>query len=312
MQAYKIIFAGTPDFSVAPLKALIQSQHEVVAVYSQPDRPKGRGRKLLPTAVKEVAIENNIPVYQPVNFKNTADQEQLKSLAADFMVVVAYGLILPKVILTAPKNGCLNIHASVLPRWRGAAPIQRAIEAGDKESGVTIMQMDAGLDTGDMLYKLNCDIAEDDSSSILHDKLSVLGAKGIIHTLEHYTQLEHYKQDEKLVTYAHKITKDEAKINWAESAINILRKIKAFNPWPVAYYGEDNHRIRIWDARLSDSSMKNHKPGEILNISKDGIDVATINGVITLLKLQLPGGKILDVKDILNSRKNEFVVGEVL
>ncbi len=312
MKSYKIIFAGTPEFSVNPLKALIDSDHEVIAVYTQPDRPKGRGKKVSPCEVKEVALSNNIPVYQPLNFKSIDDQKILADLNADIMVVVAYGLILPKVILNAPKYGCLNIHASLLPRWRGAAPIQRAILEGDKQTGITIMQMDEGLDTGDMLYKLATDINQTDTSSVMHDKLSLLGSKGIIFTLEKLDGLTPTPQDNSLATYAKKITKEEAKINWNESAVDIFHKIKAFNPWPVVYYGEGEARVRIWDAVLKSEAISNRTPGEVLAITDVGIDVATSNGVITLVKLQLPGGKILDFKDILNSKRNEFNIGTIL
>jgi methionyl-tRNA formyltransferase len=233
--SYNIIFAGTPHFSVAALEALIQSPHKVVAVYTQPDRPSGRGRKLTESPVKQKALEHHLSVYQPLSLKNPEEQQRLADLKADLMVVVAYGLILPKAVLQAPRLGCINIHASLLPRWRGAAPIQRAIVAGDARSGVTIMQMDEGLDTGAMLYKVQCPIEQNDTSEILLNRLSTMGADALLHTLAHLTSIKPEPQDHHLATYAHKITKEEANIDWSEPADVIARKIRGFNPWPVMY-----------------------------------------------------------------------------
>ncbi|MDQ1362586.1 MAG: methionyl-tRNA formyltransferase [Pseudomonadota bacterium] len=232
----RIIFAGTPEFSVPPLQALIDSPHDVVAVYTQPDRPAGRGRKLTPSPVKELALAHNIPVFQPVNFKAEEDRHALAALKADLMVVVAYGLILPQVILDAPRLGCINIHASLLPRWRGAAPIQRAILAGDTETGITIMQMEAGLDTGPMLHIECCPIAPDDTGSRLHDKLMALGAQALMKSLPGLISgtLRAEKQNDALACYAAKLQKSEALINWQDDAEKIYRQIRAFNAWPVA------------------------------------------------------------------------------
>lgn len=226
VSSYHIIFAGTPLFSVAALEALIQSPHKVIAVYTQPDRPSGRGRKLTSSPVKEQALKHGLPVYQPETLKNAEEQQRLVDLKADLMVVVAYGLILPKAVLQAPRLGCMNIHASLLPRWRGAAPIQRAIVEGDTETGITMMQMDEGLDTGAMLYKVHCPIAQDDTSETLHNRLAPIGADALLHTLTHLTSIKPEPQNHGLATYAHKITKEEAEIDWSTPADVIARKIR--------------------------------------------------------------------------------------
>ncbi|MDX1811781.1 MAG: methionyl-tRNA formyltransferase, partial [Gammaproteobacteria bacterium] len=232
----KIIYAGTPEFAAVALRALLKTSHEIIAVYTQPDRPAGRGRKLTPSAVKQVALEHNIPVYQPASLKDESAQQELANLNADIMVVAAYGLLLPKAVLDIPIRGCLNIHGSLLPRWRGAAPIQRAIEAGDAETGITIMQMDVGLDTGDMLLKKSCEITDADTTATLHDKLAELGGAAIVEALDllEKNALPAEKQDDAQAVYAHKLNKAEAVVNWNESAAIIQRKIRAFNPWPVA------------------------------------------------------------------------------
>ena len=309
-QALRIIFAGTPDFSVAPLQALLNSQHDVIAVYTQPDRPAGRGRKLTASPVKQVAEENGIPVYQPESLKETEAQQTLNSLNADIMIVVAYGLILPQVVLDMPKMGCLNIHASLLPRWRGAAPIQRAIESGDKQSGVTIMQMNAGLDTGDMLYKLTTDITADDTAQTLHDRLSVLGCDALIATLDglqNQTIMPEI-QDESLVTYAEKMHKEEAEVQWNQPALNIVRKIQAFNPWPVAYTLFQDKPLRIWQARqlTADEQQEfadmNKLPGLVLSLNKNGLIVATGDEPICIQQVQPAGKKAMSAYDFAQSR----------
>jgi len=309
-QALRIIFAGTPDFSVAPLQALLNSQHDVIAVYTQPDRPAGRGRKLTASPVKQVAEENGIPVYQPESLKETEAQQTLNSLNADIMIVVAYGLILPQVVLDMPKMGCLNIHASLLPRWRGAAPIQRAIESGDEQSGVTIMQMNAGLDTGDMLYKLTTDITADDTAQTLHDRLSVLGCDALIATLDglqNQTIMPEI-QDESLVTYAEKMHKEEAEVQWNQPALNIVRKIQAFNPWPVAYTLFQDKPLRIWQARqlTADEQQEfadmNKLPGLVLSLNKNGLIVATGDEPICIQQVQPAGKKAMSAYDFAQSR----------
>lgn len=301
----KIIFAGTPDFSVAPLQTLLDSKHEVIAVYSQPDRPAGRGRKLTASPVKAKALEYDIPVYQPETLKAEATQAALKALEADIMIVVAYGLILPKPVLDAPKFGCLNIHASILPRWRGAAPIQRAIEMGDAETGVTIMQMDIGLDTGDMLSVLKTPITTEDTAQTLHDRLSQLGCKALMNTLKDLQaeKLQPQKQDEAKVTYAEKLSKAEAEINWQQSAEQIARKIQAYNPWPVAFSYYDNQPLRIWQATVHKPTLDDEKvPGLVLFIDKNGIEIATGQGSILVKQLQPSGKKPMAAYDFAQSR----------
>ncbi len=313
MSKLKIIFAGTPDFSVPPLKALINSDHQVVAVYTQPDRPAGRGRKLMPGPVKKLALEYDIPVYQPASLKTDEVQQELEKLQADLMVVVAYGLILPKVILDAPKLGCINIHASLLPRWRGAAPIQRAILAGDKETGITIMQMGEGLDTGDMLLKKNCIIEGMDTGSSLHDRLSEMGADALMETLpliiKGETQAE--VQDDSQACYAEKLQKSEALLDWQQTAKELQNKVNAFNAWPVAQTGllknNKQQMLRIWQAQVLDETT-NAIPGTVLKCDKQGIDVATGEKILRLLKVQLPGGKPMDVKDFVNAHDLTGVV----
>jgi len=308
MKSLKIIFAGTPEFSAEILKSLLQTSHEIIAVYTQPDRPAGRGRKLTPCAVKQVALENNIPVLQPQTLKNESEQNKLFHLKADLMIVVAYGLILPKPVLEAPKYGCMNIHASLLPRWRGAAPIQRSILTGDTYTGITIMQMNEGLDTGDMLYKSECRIEPNDTSKSLHDKLAQLGAQAIQTTIDKLitNTLTREKQDEHQATYAHKISKEEAMIDWHTYAIDIDRKIRAFNPWPVVQTMFDNQVVRIWQAQSLENEIKSGA-GSIIDVSREGIDVATGRGVLRIQKMQLPGGRVLDVSEVLNARGKDFV-----
>lgn len=309
-QALRIIFAGTPEFSVAPLKALLNSQHEVVAVYTQPDRPAGRGRKLTASPVKQVAIEQNIPVYQPESLRDADAQKTLNDINADIMIVVAYGLILPQVVLDMPKMGCLNIHASLLPRWRGAAPIQRAIESGDSQSGVTIMQMNAGLDTGDMLYKLATDITSEDSAQTLHDRLSDLGCEALISTLKglQNNSIVPDKQNEELVTYAEKMHKEEALIQWDQPALNIIRKIQAFNPWPVAHTPFQEKPLRVWQARQltteeqAEFNGQQNLPGLVLGLTKQGLMVATGDQPICLQQVQPAGKKAMSAYDFAQSR----------
>lgn len=307
----KVIFAGTPEFAANVLHAILGSEHQVVACYTQPDRPAGRGRKLTPSPVKALALDYDIPVFQPLNFKQSADVEQLKALDADIMVVVAYGLILPKVVLDAPRLGCINVHASILPRWRGAAPIQRAIAAGDAESGVTIMQMDIGLDTGAMLLKETTPIHGDDTGGSLHDRLAEIGARTILQALDTLATgtATPEPQDDSLATYAHKLSKEEGKLDWARSASELNNLIRAFNPWPVSHTELDEQTIRVWQASaLDDTSTA--PPGTLIAVHKDSLDVATGQGVLRLTELQLPGGKRLPVSAILNSKADWFSVGK--
>ncbi len=308
-QPLRIIYAGTPDFSVAALRALIESEYEVIAVYTQPDRPAGRGRGLAISPVKEEAQLHNIPVYQPESLKEEKAQQQLKALDADLMVVTAYGLLLPPDVLQMPGLGCINIHASLLPRWRGAAPIQRAILAGDKKTGITIMQMDAGLDTGDILAVAECEIAADDTGSSLHDKLMVLGAQTLIAVLPAIADRTQsaIKQNDTDACYASKLSKAEAKINWSQPAQEIQRAIRAYNSWPVAYclYEKNNKKskLRLWQAEVlpDDVSASDRPPGNIVAESARGIDVITGEGLLRITELQAEGKRRMPVADFLNA-----------
>lgn len=307
----RIIFAGTPDFAASSLAALIDSEHQVIGVYTQPDRPAGRGRKLKASPVKSLALENDIPVYQPQRLKGEAEQAELASLNADLMVVVAYGLLLPLAVLEAPKYGCINVHASLLPRWRGAAPIHRSLLAGDAETGITIMQMDEGLDTGDMLFKNTCSILPDDTSGSLHDRLAILGASALINTLQliQSNQLNPLKQNDADACYAHKLTKEEGVIDWSNSAETIDRQVRGLSPWPIAYttLGDDNLRILSASPEATNTSAQ---PGTIIEAHKDRIIIACGNTTaLGITRLQLPGGKPLATKDVLNSRKELFSTG---
>jgi len=303
----RIIYAGTPDFSVAALQALVSSAHEVIAVYTQPDRPAGRGRDLQMSPVKQAALEHDIPVYQPVSLKDEVAQRELKALGADLMVVTAYGLLLPAEVLEMPELGCINIHASLLPRWRGAAPIQRAILAGDKKTGITIMQMDEGLDTGDMLAVAECEISDDDTGSSLHDKLMLLGAETLTSALPGIaakTQ-NRIKQQEADVCYASKLNKAEAKINWSQSAEQIQRAVRAYNSWPVAYceYEKNNKpsKLRLWQAEVIHKDASAVAPGKVMAESVQGIDVATGEGALRITELQAEGKRKMPVADFLNA-----------
>ncbi|QPF37954.1 methionyl-tRNA formyltransferase [Acinetobacter sp. TTH0-4] len=318
----KIIFAGTPKFAAVALEALLKTEHEIVAVYTQPDRKAGRGQKLHASAVKQLALAHNIAVYQPLHFKSSTEegvvaQQELAALAADVMVVAAYGLILPQVILDTPQYGCLNIHGSLLPRWRGAAPIQRALATGDIETGVTIMKMAAGLDTGDMMYKTRCPIEANDTSARLHDKLALQGASAIVTVLESEQTLLNYLakrevQDETLTVYAHKLSKAEAQIDWSIEAVQIDRNIRAFNPWPVAFIVLDaQNNLRVWNSELSNQRAANAQIGEIIAIDQHGVHVACANqSIIILTALQWPGGKPLNAVQILQTQK--LTIGQIL
>ncbi|WP_372749447.1 methionyl-tRNA formyltransferase [Litorivivens sp.] len=311
-QPLRLIFAGTPDFAASHLQALIDArQHEIVAVYSQPDRPAGRGKKLQASPVKQLASAHNLPVFQPLNFKTDDAVAELHSHRADLMIVVAYGLILPQTILDAPRLGCINVHASLLPRWRGAAPIQRAIEAGDSETGVTIMQMDAGLDTGAMLLKTHCPIDDSDTAGSLHDKLAAQGGPALLDAVNQLAAgtLSGEAQNDSLSCYAPKISKDEALINWAESADVLCRKIRAFNPFPISYTQLGEDRLKIQRAALATGEGN---PGEILNADKHGIQVACGKGSLLITELQLPGARALSAQEMLNARAERFAPGTVL
>lgn len=295
----KIIFAGTPFFAAAALEALINAGHEIVLVLTQPDRPAGRGMKLVASAVKQLALQHQMEVSQPQHLKNPAVHEQLQILGADVMVVAAYGLILPQSVLDIPRLGCLNIHASLLPRWRGAAPIQRAILAGDKETGVTIMQMDEGLDTGDILLTRQLEIESDETSQSLHDKLCVLGAQSIIEALDLLSrgELNPVAQNDVQANYAAKIKKAEAEIDWRQSAEQISRVVRTFNPSPGAFTFMQGKLVKIWQVQLV--AGKASQPGKIVSTGRNGIIVSCGEGMLRLEIIQKSGGKKLTAENFL-------------
>tara|TARA_B110000444_G_scaffold242731_1_gene260363 strand:+ start:1330 stop:2283 length:954 start_codon:yes stop_codon:yes gene_type:complete len=307
----RIVFAGTPVFAAQHLQALLNGRHQLVAVYTQPDRPSGRGKKLTCSAVKQLAVANNLPIHQPKSLRNLEEQKILASLGADLLVVVAYGLILPEEVLLTPRYGCVNVHASLLPRWRGAAPIQRAIEAGDSETGVTVMQMDAGMDTGNMLATASCLIDIDETASSLHDKLILIGIPALEKTLKLIaTQTcQPEVQNDYFSCYAAKIAKSEAEIDWTESAEMIERKIRAFNPFPIAFSTFKNERLRIWKASTSDKDSRAPAGTITAHNEQDNIEIACGRGTLNLEKIQMPGGTTLSCKDILNSRRLYFEPG---
>ena len=304
----RIIFAGTPEFSTPAVRALLGSPHQVCAVYTQPDRPAGRGRKLTASPVKQLAVAQGLPVRQPVSLKESAVQQELQSWQADLMVVVAYGLILPAAVLAAPRLGCINIHASLLPRWRGAAPIQRAILAGDTETGVTIMQMNAGLDTGDIITQQTCAILPLDTSASLHDRLSVLGAEALLAVLDDVQQGRAVltAQDDARACYAAKLTKSEAELDWSQSAAALERQVRAFNPWPVAqtHLTIPDLVLRIWAAEALPGNSA-HPPGTLVQATAEGIDVATGSGILRLTLVQKSGGRVVTAADFLRAHPLE-------
>ncbi|MBA6145665.1 MULTISPECIES: methionyl-tRNA formyltransferase [Pseudomonas] len=307
----RIVFAGTPEFAAEHLKALLDSPYEIVAVYTQPDRPAGRGQKLMPSAVKALAVAHGIPVLQPQTLRNAEAQAELAALQPDLMVVVAYGLILPQAVLDIPRLGCINSHASLLPRWRGAAPIQRAVEAGDTESGVTVMRMEAGLDTGPMLLKVATPISAEDTGGSLHDRLAQMGPPAVVQAIAGLADgsLQGEVQNDALATYAHKLNKDEARLDWCRPAVELERLIRAFNPWPVCHSTLDGESVKVLAANVAAGKGE---PGEILSASKDGLVVACGDQALSLTRLQLPGGKALSFSDLFNSRREKFAAGKVL
>ncbi|MCX7114595.1 MAG: methionyl-tRNA formyltransferase [Gammaproteobacteria bacterium] len=313
-----IVFAGTPEFGLPALDALLTSQHHVLAVYTQPDRPSGRGQVLQPSPIKLKAQAHHLPVYQPLNFRDPAVVAQLSELAPDLMVVIAYGLILPQSVLSIPRLGCINVHASLLPAWRGASPIQSAILNADDETGVTIMQLDVGMDTGPMLATAVTPIETTDTAGSLHDKLSQLGVAPLLSVLDRLAtgEVVATPQPQDNVSYAKKIQKEDACIDWTQSAEHIDRLIRAYQPWPVAYTSVGELRIRVFAAEI-DNTLRHPErsegsPGEIIALNKQGILVAAGHGAIRIKQLQFPGGKVLHVADWLHARSGALTVGQCL
>jgi methionyl-tRNA formyltransferase len=302
----RLVFAGTPDFAVPGLRACIASGAEVAAVYTQPDRPSGRGRRLTAGPVKQAALATGIPLEQPPSLKTAEAQQRLREYAPDLLVVIAYGLILPKAVLAIPRLGCWNVHASLLPRWRGAAPIQRAILAGDAETGVCLMRMEAGLDTGPVLLSARTPIAPDDTGGSLHDRLAALGTQVLADGLQRISRgetLAATPQSNAGVTYAHKLEKAEAKLDFTRPAAELERKVRAFDPWPVAEAEIAGERVRVWRALAVPSpESRVPSPGQIVAASKRGIDIACAEGVLRVLKLQRAGGRVIHAADYLNAR----------
>ncbi len=306
MTSPRIVFAGTPEFSVPCLAALLDQNIDVIGVYTQPDRIAGRGKKIQQSAVKRRALEAGIEVFQPENFKTAEARQSLEALEPDLMIVVAYGLILPQSVLDIPRLGCINIHASLLPRWRGAAPIQRAIEAGDTQTGVCLMQMEKGLDTGPVLARTQHTISADETGGQLHDALSAIGASLLSENLSALLagQLTAIKQADSGLSYAHKLDKAETWVDWQQSAGQIANKIRAFNPWPVVSTQIDGQVLRLHQASpIEQATQPGLKPGTVIAVNSNGIDIQTGNGCLRIQQLQKPGGKILQVRDFLNGFK---------
>lgn len=304
-----LIFAGTPEFSVPALEALLASRHRVLAVYTQPDRPAGRGQQVTMSAVKQCALRHQLAVEQPQTLKDPAAVERLAQWSADLMIVVAYGLLLPKAVLETPRLGCVNIHASLLPRWRGAAPIQRAIQAGDKESGVTIMQMDVGLDTGPMLLERVTPLDPRETAASLHDRLAALGAAAIIEAIDAIAAgvASPREQPKEGATYAAKIRKEEALIDWSRAAVDIDRQVRAFNPWPIAETRLNGQQLRVWEA-VPLANQSSAAPGTVISTSTAGIEVATGAGTLQLTRVQTAGRKAMPAADFLKAHRPEGAV----
>ena len=312
-QSLRVVFAGTPDFAASALQALLQSSHQVVGVLTQPDRPAGRGRALKASPVKELAISHNLPVQQPINFRDEQSLAELAALNGDVMVVAAYGIILPTAVLSMPPLGCLNIHASLLPRWRGAAPIQRALLAGDEQSGVCIMKMDEGLDTGAVLATERIDLTQNMTGGELHDALAVLGAQALVASLADYCEgkLQPVAQVDAGITYAQKLNKAEAALDFSNTAEELHRKIQAFNPWPVCHASLGDVTYRIWKSRIPTDSVvpKSAVPGQVISTTDSAIRVATADGVLDIIQIQKPGKKPMDAGDF---NRGSDLIGQVL
>ncbi|PPI86514.1 methionyl-tRNA formyltransferase [Candidatus Pantoea edessiphila] len=311
----KIIFAGTSEFAVHHLNKIIQHNYQVVGVFTQPDRPSGRGQQLTPSPVKIISQIKNIPIFQPESFNDAKSKKYLQiiyDLNPDVMIVVSYGLLIPNNILKIPRLGCINVHASLLPRWRGAAPIQRAILAGDKKTGITIIKMNSKLDSGDILYQIDCNISSRDTSLTIYAKLATLGSQAVVHILYKLScgSVYYKEQDNKLACYAKKINKKEAQLNWISSAEQLERCVRAFNPWPISFFYVNNNLIKVWQVSILDHVDK--KPGEIIEVTKQGIQVTTLKGVLNLICLQPQGKKPMLARDFINSRYELFRPGTKL
>ena len=304
----RLVFAGTPEFAAAHLQALLDAGLRPLAVYTQPDRPAGRGQKLAMSAVKQLALQHDLPVCQPASLRSPEAQAELTALQPDLLLVVAYGLILPQAVLDIPRLGCINSHASLLPRWRGAAPIQRAIEAGDAETGVTVMQMEAGLDTGPMLLKTCTPISPTDTGGSLHDRLAQIGPPAVLEAIRGLAAgtLQGDPQNDALACYAHKLSKADAVIDWQRPASELERRIRAFNPWPLAHAQWQGQALKVWAAECAEGQGQ---PGQVLDCSRDGLLVACGDGALRLTRLQLPGGKPLAFSDLYNARRDQFATG---
>lgn len=298
----KIVFAGSPELAAIQLAALLKTNHEICAVYTKPDRPAGRGKQLAASPVKQLAIAAGLPVYQPKTLKTREAEAEFAALKPDLMIVVAYGLILPKAILDTPRFGGVNLHFSLLPRWRGAAPIQRAILAGDNETGITLMKMDEGLDTGKILYQRACPIFPSDTAGRLQDRLADLGVEILEATMDHLPSLEARIQNEDEASYAHKILKEEGRIDWRQSALELDRKIRAFSPWPVAFMEYQGQTLRLWQAEILSDAPSAAVPGTVLSVSKKGLEIATGKGILSVTELQFPGKKVMTVAEALNGK----------
>lgn len=306
-----IVFAGTPEFAKVQLEALIGNNYPIALVLTQPDRPAGRGQKLTPSPVKVLAQAHNIEVAQPTSLKQGEIIQQLEDIKPDLMIVSAYGMLLPQNILDLPKHGCWNIHASLLPRWRGAAPIHYAIWKGDDKTGISLMQMEAGLDSGPVLLRSAIPIEDTDTTGSLYNKLSQLGAQLLLEGLSKIDKLKPQPQDERAVTFSPKIQKEQAQINWGEPAIDIARAIRAFNPAPGAFTFYEQERIKLLSASPQSEHQSNHPPGQIIHLGPEGMSIATQNGVLVVHTLQRPGKKPQAISDVLNSHPNLFAVGNL-
>jgi methionyl-tRNA formyltransferase len=305
-RSLRLVFAGTPEFAVPSLQACLASGAEVAAVYTQPDRPAGRGRKLAASLVKQAALATGVAIEQPDTLRDAAARERLRGYAPDLIVVIAYGLILPKSVLAMARLGCWNVHASLLPRWRGAAPIQRAILAGDAETGIDLMQMEAGLDTGPILLEARVPIAADDTGGSLHDRLAVLGARTLADALARARRgemLPARAQATEGVVYAHKLEKAEARLDWSEAAVTLARKVRAFDPWPVAEAEIHGERLRIWSAEAITGERMDAAVGSVVATHRDAIDVVTGDGLLRIRELQRESGRRMPVRDWLNARR---------